>query len=290
MSDARFRVDEVEVYSDRPFGGHRVRVVRDAAGLDAGLLARIAAALGGPTTVFILPVRRDDCAARLRVFTPGRELPLSIEAAVAAAVALGFTDRVAFEQSVVATEVSPSELEGRPAWCVALDRPVVGSVSIDDRESVAEALGLPVDALDPAFPIRAANTGVLTLPVALRDLDALAAARLNPVAWASVVEKAKVVFALPFVAGPEGTVRSRCLSLSTGLAEHPATGVGAAAVVSVVLRHSEREGTARWAVTFSGAHGREATVTIARRGDGSRDGDTLVVGTARHAGEGTARG
>ena len=78
MSAAReYRFVHVDVFTDRVFRGNPLAVVFEATGLTDGEMQAIAKEMNLSETTFILPPTRGDCTARVRIFTPARELPFA---------------------------------------------------------------------------------------------------------------------------------------------------------------------------------------------------------------------
>ena len=77
MSGRERRLVQVDVFTERIFGGNPLAVVFDAAGLEDIAMQAIAREMNLSETVFLLPTTRDDCAARVRIFTPAREVPFA---------------------------------------------------------------------------------------------------------------------------------------------------------------------------------------------------------------------
>src|SRR5262245_56648121 len=67
----------VDVCTDRPLTGNALAVILDGQGLTADEMQAIAREMNLAETTFVLPTTRSDCAARVRIFTPGRELPFA---------------------------------------------------------------------------------------------------------------------------------------------------------------------------------------------------------------------
>ena len=77
----RYRFRQVDVFTDRPLAGNPLAVFLDAAGLDDAEMQALAREMNLSETCFVVPVTatgRDGGADyRLRIFTPGRELPFA---------------------------------------------------------------------------------------------------------------------------------------------------------------------------------------------------------------------
>src|SRR5882762_3106254 len=72
VQEYRYRV--VDVFTERPLEGNALAVFLDAAAMDGATMQRIARELNLAETTFILPPTRADCAARVRIFTPTKEM------------------------------------------------------------------------------------------------------------------------------------------------------------------------------------------------------------------------
>lgn len=68
---------QVDVFSSRPYHGNPVAVVLNAEGISDAIMLQIARWTNLSETTFILPPTRQDADYRLRIFTPGGELPFA---------------------------------------------------------------------------------------------------------------------------------------------------------------------------------------------------------------------
>lgn len=204
-------------------GGAVVVVVRTGAA-DPADLWREPLAAGAHRVCLVLPPRREDCALRLRTFTRAKELPRSVEGALAVAALRG--DGGTFEEGVTATRVLPAD----GAWQVEVPPVVVGTQDLDDPGLAARALGLGLDALDPARPLRAVSCGPNVMVIPVVSPAALRAARLDPTLWREVLGKARHDAAVVAHVDAAGEVWARSLTTEDGRGEDPVSGLGAAAL------------------------------------------------------------
>ena len=172
-------IERVAVY-----GGAVIVAVHPGAA-DPADLWRDPRAAGAHRVCVVLPPRRDDCALRLRTFTRAKELPRSVEGALAVAATRGAGGT--FEEGVTATRVTAA----RGGWSVESPPVVVGTQDLDDPGLAARALGLGLDALDPARPVRAVSCGPNVMVIPVVDVAALRSARLDAVVWREVLGKAR---------------------------------------------------------------------------------------------------
>ena len=88
----RRRFVTLDVFTNEPLAGNPLAVVLDADGLDAARMQRIAKEFNLSETVFVLPPEDERHRARLRIFTPARELPFAGHPTVGTAVLLALDD------------------------------------------------------------------------------------------------------------------------------------------------------------------------------------------------------
>src|SRR5271170_7448267 len=69
-----YRYQVVDVFTQIPLEGNPLAVFPNAADLESSTMQRIARELNLSETVFVVDSQRADCAARLRIFTPGKEM------------------------------------------------------------------------------------------------------------------------------------------------------------------------------------------------------------------------
>ena len=88
----RRRFVTLDVFTNRRFAGNPLAVVLDAERLDTGTMQTIAHEFNHPETVFIFPPSDPTHRARIRIFTPRRELPFAGHPTVGTAVLLAHLD------------------------------------------------------------------------------------------------------------------------------------------------------------------------------------------------------
>ena len=86
MGELRFL--QVDVFTETVFGGNPLAVVLGADGPDGGVMQKIAREMNCSETTFLLKPTRGDCAARVRIFTPAREVPFAGHPTIGTAVLL----------------------------------------------------------------------------------------------------------------------------------------------------------------------------------------------------------
>ena len=72
-----YRYVRLDVFTNQPFTGIQLAVFPDAAGIDERRMQRIANEMALPETTFVFPPEAPETDARVRIFTPTRELPMA---------------------------------------------------------------------------------------------------------------------------------------------------------------------------------------------------------------------
>jgi len=181
-----YRFVQVDVFTDRVFGGNPLAVFLDARGLDDALMQQIAREMNLSETVFLFPPSRPDCAVALRIFTPAREVPFAGHPTVGTAWVLaahGMAPK-GLARFVLEEKIGPVpvELEGNPARPDFIWMKHPGAIfdpALENRDAVARALGLTEAELLPGAPIQPGSTGNKFLFVPLRDKAAVDQAVLD---------------------------------------------------------------------------------------------------------------
>lgn len=273
------RFDILDVFAPRRFAGNQLAVVRDAAALtDADMLA-IARETNFSETTFVM----DEAAEpRVRIFTPGGEVPFAGHPTLGTAVLLmeGRTELT------LRLNVGPMRVwrEGDDFW-MRQNPPTYGP-GLDAR-AAARLLGLEVG--DIAGPVEVVSTGLPHAVVPLVSLAALRRAKLNDAAYADWVKESEAKCLFPFALGSEGgamTVTARQFAPFYGIVEDPATGSGNGCLAAYLSRHAVLGTRVVEATVSQGAQvGRPALVRI--RADGAR---VEVGGQVQHVVRGTLVG
>lgn len=86
MPVRKYHLIQVDVFTERLFGGNPLAVFPSGEGLSDGEMQAIAQEMNLSETVFVLPSTRSDCASRLRIFTPSRELSFAGHPTIGSAV------------------------------------------------------------------------------------------------------------------------------------------------------------------------------------------------------------
>ncbi|MDQ3804661.1 MAG: PhzF family phenazine biosynthesis protein [Acidobacteriota bacterium] len=298
----RLLYHRVDVFTDRAFGGNPLAVFRNGRGLPDETMQAIAKEFNLSEVTFLLPPADPTCDYRVRIFTPGHELPMAGHPTVGTAFVLAHEHliepeagedglKVTFEEGVGPVPVRVEFEAGRPVYAeMSQPLPRFGP-RLEDRRAVAAMLSLGDEDLDAALPVEVVSCGVPFLYVPLRSLDAARRARPR----ADLMEQAAgggvppEVFVFTREVEHEGsTVHSRMFAPGLGITEDPATGGASGPLGSYLVRHGVvPAGRTAEIVSEQGLEmGRPSFVRISIDRDGEEITGVRVGGQCHYMGEG----
>jgi trans-2,3-dihydro-3-hydroxyanthranilate isomerase len=243
-----------DVFTDRRFGGNQLAVFPDARAISADLMPQIAKEFNYSETTFVLPPDDPSHTARVRIFTPGGELPFAGHPTVGTAHVLasigvvpltGSETRIVFEELVGPVPVVIQATNGKPTFAQlsAAKLPEVGPPP-PSRDILAAMLSLaPAEVLDGEMSPEAVSCGTPFLFVPLRDRAAVARSRIKLDLWESALgnyfTNKVMVFALD-AERPGSDVRARMYAPEIGVPEDPATGSACVALGGYLAARNPR--------------------------------------------------
>jgi trans-2,3-dihydro-3-hydroxyanthranilate isomerase len=237
----------VDVFTDRQFGGNQLAVFLEPAGLSDAEMQAVAREMNLSETTFVFPPTLPDCVARVRIFTPGQELPFAGHPTVGTAWVLANrglspagSRSFSLEEGIGAVPVG---LEGdvRSASTVWMShRDASFGAAKLQRAEIAAALGLDEADLLADQPIVPGSTGVNFLYVPLRSPDVVDRAEPD---WraliAAVGEPLNTFVFAPDPARGDNRVYSRMFAGgSMGIPEDSATGSASGPLGAYVAERS----------------------------------------------------
>ena len=240
-----------DVFTSTPLEGNQLAVYpeppRDIA---VERMQRIAAEMNFSETTFVFPPEgRGD--VRMRIFTPGTELPLAGHPTIGTTFALAHEGVITHGRESFVFELGigpiPVSLEWNDdglsfAWMTQL-LPKFGA-QIDDRAGFASAVGLEPADIDAHLPIEEVSCGVEFLFVPVKTREAVDRVSIDRRALARAYQQAGCSDLAVFFftsdrtgATSDETVYSRMLAPQFGVAEDPATGGASGPLGSYLLQH-----------------------------------------------------
>lgn len=232
----RIHYHRVDVFTSRVFGGNQLAVITNGRGIAPTVMQAIAKEFNLSETTFVLPSDDTSNDFKVRIFTPGAELPMAGHPTVGTAYVVvrermlnpsGSEVNLCFEEGVGPIPVRVLLKDGVPdmIW-MTQPLPTFGP-EFRDRAAIAEMLCIGPDDLVSDLPLEVVSCGVPFLYVPVRDLQTVKSVSLRT----DLLERTLGGFSTDAVfvfaqeaETDEGTVHSRMFAPSFGVPEDPATG------------------------------------------------------------------
>lgn len=236
---------QYDVFTRIPFGGNALAIFPEADGISDAEMQALARETHCSETTFVLPSGDpgSKSRARVRIFTPRKEIPFAGHPVVGTAWALVERGRLVPDgrgcvqlelgiESIAPLDVEIARAEGALRKAVMTQRPPVVGPDLPERDwapSLA-ALGTEWGAMSPSLAPAVASTGLPFLMVPLASRAAVAALRpdAGPLADALAALGAEGAYAFSLERPEAAFARAFCPGLS--VPEDPATGSAAGAL------------------------------------------------------------
>jgi trans-2,3-dihydro-3-hydroxyanthranilate isomerase len=240
------RFQTLDVFTETALAGNPLALVLDAEGLDDARMQAVAAEFNLSETVFVFEPRNAVNTARVRIFTPKRELPFAGHPTVGAAALiahrrasdlLGAQDlRIVLEEPIGDVVCVARRRKGQ-ALAAYFELPKLPERIKDKPPSTAEiaaSLGLePQDIGFDGHKPSLFSAGAPYLFVPLSSLDAIGRAAPGVMPWATKDGPATYLYTRE--AARQGSAyHARMFASAWGVTEDPATGSAVAAFAGVV--------------------------------------------------------
>jgi trans-2,3-dihydro-3-hydroxyanthranilate isomerase len=269
-----FRYVTLDVFTDRPFGGNQLAVFLDARGIPEAALLDITREFNYAETTFCYPPTDPAHEARVRIFTPGGEVPFAGHPTIGTAIALharrkqgSFDAKLILEEGVGPVSVGVRADSSAPFAQLSVAKlPEIGP-PVPTRTTLAEILSVqPDDIVSGSSAPQAISCGLPFLMVGVKSVKILGQARLHMDRWEETMRTAWArdlfLFAADVENGPTN-FRARCFVPGFSVPEDPATGSANACFAGfLAARSPERNGTLTWTVMQGVEMGRPSRLEL----------------------------
>jgi trans-2,3-dihydro-3-hydroxyanthranilate isomerase len=228
----RFRYVVADVFTDVPLAGNQLAVFTDARDLDSRTMQLLAREMNFSETVFVLPPQAEDADVRIRIFTPGTELPFAGHPVLGTAFVLGgplqkIVLRIECDAGVVPVEL---EREGANIVFGWMEQPRFEWTPFERTDELFAALGVAGSGL----PVEAYDLGPAHVYVELGSPDEVAGLTPDFPALGNVTQAGANCFART-----NGGWKMRAFfGGKVGINEDPATGSAAGPLAVHLARHA----------------------------------------------------
>ncbi|ANM11233.1 UNVERIFIED_ORG: trans-2,3-dihydro-3-hydroxyanthranilate isomerase [Rhizobium aethiopicum] len=243
-----------DVFTDRKLAGNPLAVIFDGDDLSDEAMQAITREINLSETVFVQPSSNPAYAAKLRIFTPGRELPFAGHPTVGTAVALAERAHGAstldlvtvLEENVGPVRCAVRLREGEASFAeFDLPRKSQPAIMPLDKLGMADALSLKVTEIGFENHVPSVwSAGVPFLLIPVHDVGAAQRVEFDPQLWEKIVPFVEGALASAYVYCRGGVnhvakFHARMFASGMGIVEDPATG-SAAAALSGAIHHFDR--------------------------------------------------
>ena len=282
-----------DVFTDRRFEGNQLAVFPDGRGLDPVMMQTIAREMNFSETTFILPKEREGTDIRMRIFTPGVELPMAGHPTIGSTFALAHlgviargSDRFVFELGVGPTPVELSWNGEGLSFAWMDQRPPEVRTPAMSADDIIRAVGVDASAhFDTGLPAEEISCGVPFMMLPLKTRAAVDAAvpdmgALNRLRSAFPNPHIGVLVFTTEATEPGVTAYSRMFGPGLGVPEDPATGSAAGPLGCYLATHGLVKGDGlRDMVNWQGVRmGRPSRIFIAIGRDAAGEITRVQVG------------
>jgi trans-2,3-dihydro-3-hydroxyanthranilate isomerase len=289
----------LDVFTEKRFAGNPLAVVLEPDGLDTAAMQAIAREFNLSETVFVQPPENASHRARLRIFTPARELPFAGHPTVGTAVLLGLREGGDSERTFVLEEkvglvpcrVTPAGSDkGRATF--EIPRLPAKEADSPDIAAMAAALGLsPADMGLEGFAAARWSAGNPFTFVPVRGLDAIKRCRIDLARFDQALGSGGHAAAFVFcreTADTGNAFHARMFAPVMGVHEDPATGSAVAAFSGyLAARGGYQDGEHRVGVEQGYEMGRPSVMELTLKIGGGKLTGASIGGSAVVVTEGT---
>jgi trans-2,3-dihydro-3-hydroxyanthranilate isomerase len=230
----------VDVFTTEALEGNALAVFTDASQLDPAVMQKIAREMNLAETTFLLPPDDPKCAARVRIFTPMREMIFAGHPTIGTSFVLLDEGLIArdSESFFLEEKIGPVQIwvEHGARPMIWLRTPPIAEDKLYDRSICAQALGLEVNDLLPVAP-QLLDAGNPTLLIALKDKEAVDRAWLDMQGVREIRDGDGEPFCVFVFCRTKEGAYSRMFAPEYGVVEDPATGSSTGPLAAFMMKH-----------------------------------------------------
>ena len=267
-----YRYVVCDVFTETPLAGNQLGVFTDARDLSAELMQRLARELNYAESTFVLPPSEGG-HARMRIFTPKRELPFAGHPTLGTAFVLAAPLQLDEIRLETGRGVVPVRLEREGARIVfgRMEQPLPAVEPFDRADELLAALGAERSEL----PVELYDNGVRHVYVTLGSEDEVAALRPDPSRLVVLGD-----LGINCVAGSGRRWKTRMFAPAHGVAEDPATGSAAGPLALHLARHGRVDWGEEIEISQGAEIGRPSTLYARVEGSDGQVARVEVGGSA----------
>jgi trans-2,3-dihydro-3-hydroxyanthranilate isomerase len=250
----------LDVFTNQPFTGNQLAVFPQAEGLSSSAMAKIAIEFNFSETVFVFPPDNDSINYRLRIFTPGGEIPFAGHPTIGTAYLLAHLKMINLtgdSTTIILGEAVGNvpvviESKNEQLLYTALQAPQAPEFfpNIPNPQDLANILSLSINDLHPDYQPQAVSCGLPFLIVPLNSLYALSQAKVNLSLWQQKLSDYIAPHLYPCYPINQFHWQVRMFAPALNIVEDPATGSAATAFAGYLASYeSSPDGIWEWQIS-----------------------------------------
>lgn len=225
----------LDVFTNQPFGGNPLAVFPNADHLSTEQMQRLTKELNLSESVFLLKPSKADADFKMRIFTPGKELPTAGHPTIGTAFLLlkelniqpkGKT-HLNLEQAIGDIHVSFKETDGIYSDIMMRQPLPKFQQTFTDKLFVASLLSIKQEDILDDFPCRIVNCGNPFLIVPVKTLQSMGHLKLKQELYYQILDEVDITGIMAFsleTSDANIITHSRMFAPQLGVPEDPATG------------------------------------------------------------------
>jgi len=247
-----YETAQVDVFAEQALEGNALAIVTDARGLSTEEMQALARETNLSETTFIIPRPREverENGVQVRIFLTTEEVPFAGHPTLGTASWLYWNHPVLHGAEEITLDLGvgpipvrftpPQEDEQGIFGTMTQHNPVFGRIqnSPEERKSLAAALDLSVNDLDPDLPAQVVSTGMSFCVAPLRSLEVAARLRIAPQVARRYLDSigARYFHCITRASADSAADWHARMQFDTG--EDPATGSASGCAIAYLVRH-----------------------------------------------------
>lgn len=295
----RYRYYLCDVFTDTRFGGNQLAVLPQAAGLSSEHMQQVAREFNFSETTFVFPPEEAGHTNKVRIFTPGAEVPFAGHPNIGTAFVLATTGRlgvidtafsVTFEERAGLVPITIRKRPDQSVWCelAAPERLSLGK-TVGVR-TLAAVLSLTADDIATGTHLpQVASVGLPFLFVEVQNRTALERVRVNIEKLETLATDSIPSLIHVYTRSDDAAsdIRARVFAPLLGVAEDPATGSANCALAGLLSHYApQSRGILNWRIAQGVELGRPSVLEARAEKRAGVVTDTWVGGACVLVGEG----
>ncbi|UOQ48741.1 PhzF family phenazine biosynthesis protein [Gracilibacillus caseinilyticus] len=231
----------VDVFAEKAYQGNQLAVCIPDERISQEKMQQIAKEINFSETTFILSGLQQDGGYHVKIFTPDSEIPFAGHPTLGTALIIQrFIDPDHSSQIKLNLEVGqiPVTFNDEEGWMVQNPPTFHAEIDVD---TISEILAIDREDIDGEFPVQVVSTGLPSIIVNLKTLDAVNRCKINHQRYDKLLEEIGEANLLVFTndtVNASNDLHVRVFMFMSGHLEDPATGSANGNLAGYLLEHN----------------------------------------------------